>query len=103
MNLCTNAAHAMRKKGGLLNVSLADVELDSSITAKHFDIKPGPYLKLSVTDTGHGMPPGLLEHIFDPFFTTKEKGVGTGMGLSVAHGIIKSHNGCPGIFLEADC
>ncbi|MBC8433025.1 MAG: PAS domain-containing protein [Desulfobacterales bacterium] len=100
MNLCTNAAHAMRKKGGVLNVSLADVELDSNFATKHFDIKPGPYLKLSVTDTGHGMPPGLLEHIFDPFFTTKQQGEGTGMGLSMVHGIVKSHGGTISVYSE---
>ncbi|MGA8180825.1 MAG: PAS domain S-box protein, partial [Desulfobacterales bacterium] len=93
MNLCTNASHAMQEKGGVMSVSLSEVEIDSGFIFKHFDIKSGSYLKLSVSDTGHGMPPGLMEHIFDPFFTTKEKGQGTGMGLSVVHGIVKSHNG----------
>ncbi len=93
MNLCTNASHAMQEKGGVLSVSLSEVEIDSDVMVRHFDIKPGSYLKLSVSDTGHGMPPSLMEHIFDPFFTTKEKGQGTGMGLSVVHGIVKSHNG----------
>jgi len=93
MNLCTNASHAMQEKGGVLSVSLSEVEIDSGFIVKHFDIKSGSYLKLSVSDTGHGMPPSLMEHIFDPFFTTKEKGQGTGMGLSVVHGIVKSHNG----------
>jgi PAS domain S-box-containing protein len=93
MNLCTNASHAMQEKGGVMSVSLSEVEIDTGFIVKHFDIKPGSYLKLSVSDTGHGMPPSLMEHIFDPFFTTKEKGQGTGMGLSVVHGIVKSHNG----------
>jgi signal transduction histidine kinase/CheY-like chemotaxis protein len=93
MNLCTNASHAMQERGGVLNVSLSEIELDSSFIVKHFDIKPGSYLKLSVSDTGHGMSASLMEHIFDPFFTTKEKGKGTGMGLSVVHGIVKSHSG----------
>ncbi|MFH1992877.1 MAG: PAS domain S-box protein [Pseudomonadota bacterium] len=100
MNLCTNAAHAIRGNGGLLNVSLLKVEFDSGFTAKHFDVKPGSYLKMSVSDTGHGMPPGLLDHIFDPFFTTKEKGEGTGMGLAVVHGIVKSHGGTISVYSE---
>jgi PAS domain S-box-containing protein len=93
MNLCTNAGHAMQEKGGVLSVSLSEAEIDSSVTIKHFDIKSGPYIRLSVSDTGCGMSASLMEHIFDPFFTTKEKGKGTGMGLSVVHGIVKSHNG----------
>jgi PAS domain S-box-containing protein len=93
MNLCTNAGHALQEKGGVLSVSLSEAEIDSSFTAKHFDIKSGSYIKLSVSDTGYGMSASLMEHIFDPFFTTKEKGKGTGMGLSVVHGIVKSHNG----------
>ena len=93
MNLCTNASHAMQEIGGVLSVSLSEIEIDSGFNVKHFDIKSGSYLKLSVSDTGHGMPPSLMEHIFDPFFTTKEKGQGTGMGLSVVHGIVKTHNG----------
>ncbi len=100
MNLCTNAGHSMAEKGGVLDVRLTDVELDADYAAKHFDIKPGPYLKLSVSDTGHGMPPGLLEHIFDPFFTTKQQGEGTGMGLSVVHGIVKSHGGTISVYSE---
>jgi PAS domain S-box-containing protein len=100
MNLCTNAAHAMRKKGGVLNLSLADVELDADYAAKHFDIKPGLYLKLSVRDTGQGISSDLLGQIFDPFFTTKQQGEGTGMGLSVVHGIVKSHGGTISVYSE---
>ncbi|MBU0769761.1 MAG: PAS domain S-box protein, partial [Proteobacteria bacterium] len=100
MNLCTNASHAMQEKGGMLSVSLSEVELDSSFIVKHFDIKPGSYLKLSISDTGHGMSASLMGHIFDPFFTTKEKGKGTGMGLSVVHGIVKSHNGTIHVYSE---
>ncbi len=100
MNLCTNASHAMQEKGGMLSVSLSEVELDSSYIVKHFDIKPGSYLKLSISDTGHGMSASLMGHIFDPFFTTKEKGKGTGMGLSVVHGIVKSHNGTIHVYSE---
>ncbi len=93
MNLCTNAGHAMEEKGGLLEVSLIDMEIDSSFAAGYPDLKPGPHLQLTVTDTGHGMPPEVLSQIFDPFFSTKEKGRGTGLGLSVVHGIVTSHGG----------
>jgi len=93
MNLCTNAAHAMENNGGLLTVSLSDVELDSSFVSNHPNLKPGPYINLTVTDTGHGMSYDVMKKIFDPFFTTKETGKGTGMGLSVVHGIVRSHGG----------
>lgn len=93
MNICTNAGHAMQEKGGTLGISLNNTELDSYFMAKHPEIKPGPYLQLTISDTGHGMLPEVLERIFDPFFTTKEKGEGTGMGLAVVHGIVKSHSG----------
>jgi len=95
LNLCTNADHAMREKGGILEVTLVDVELDSLFTAKHPDMKPGTHLRLMVRDTGRGIPPLILDRIFDPFFTTKDKGEGTGMGLSVVHGIVKAHGGYP--------
>lgn len=90
----------MPGKGGMLSVCLSKVELDSSFRIKHFDIKSGSYLKLSISDTGHGMSASLMERIFDPFFTTKEKGKGTGMGLSVVHGIVKSHNGTIHVYSE---
>jgi PAS domain S-box-containing protein len=93
MNLCTNAAHAMQRHGGTLTVNLEKVVLTSKETAVHSHIKPGPHLKLSIGDTGHGMTRDVLDHIFEPYFTTKEKGEGTGLGLSVVHGIVQNHGG----------
>ncbi len=93
LNLCVNADHAMREKGGILEVTLVDVELDSRFTNQHPDMKPGTHLRLMVKDAGCGIPSHLLDRIFDPFFTTKDKGEGTGMGLSVVHGIVKAHGG----------
>jgi PAS domain S-box-containing protein len=93
MNLCSNAVHAMREKGGVLEVSLADVEVDAHMLASNPDLKPGSYLKLTVSDTGHGMDQELIKRIFEPFFTTKKPGEGTGMGLAVVHGIVKRHEG----------
>ena len=93
MNLCTNAAHAMREKGGVLKVSLSEMEIDTDDQDQHPDLVPGQYLKLSVSDTGHGIDPSVMERIFEPFFTTKDRSEGTGMGLSVVHGIAKSCGG----------
>lgn len=94
MSLCTNAADAMRDKGGTLTVSMSEIELKPNETKKYSDIDPGSYLKLTVSDTGSGMENEIVQRIFEPFFTTKEKGIGTGMGLSVVHGIVQSYNGC---------
>lgn len=93
MNLCTNAAHAIDEKDGVLAVSLADVVLDQHAAAEIPDLRPGSFLKLSVSDTGDGIPPDALPKIFNPYFTTKEKGEGTGLGLAVVQGIVKSLNG----------
>ncbi len=93
MNLCTNAGHAMRENGGLLEVSLSDVVIDADFARDHPGLKPGKFVRLTVSDTGHGMSPEVIERIFDPFFSTKKKGEGTGMGLSVVHGIVQSHGG----------
>jgi PAS domain S-box-containing protein len=93
MNLCTNAEHAMREKGGVLAVRLTDVEFDEDSAGDHPELKPGKFLELKVSDSGHGISSNLLDRIFDPFFTTKEKGEGTGMGLAVVHGIVGSHGG----------
>jgi PAS domain S-box-containing protein len=94
LNLATNAAHAMEEKGGVLEISLENVQLspEENVTYKGGWL-PGPFLELRVGDTGHGMEPEVLERIFDPFFTTKDPGKGTGLGLSVVYGIIKDHEG----------
>lgn len=102
MNLCTNAAHAMKKNGGILTIELMDQEIANKHSADYPDLPKGLYTKMSVTDTGHGIPPQILDRIFDPFFTTKEKSEGTGMGLSVVHGIIKNHNGAVYVDSEVD-
>src|SRR5208337_3531648 len=83
----------MREKGGRLSVSLDDVCLDGEMANQFPDLTPGAYLELTVSDTGHGMDESTQERIFDPFFTTKEVGEGSGMGLAVVHGIVKSHKG----------
>jgi PAS domain S-box-containing protein len=93
MNFGTNAAHAMREKGGVLEVKLEEIFLDARVCKKYDDIKPGHYLELTVSDTGHGMPPEVMKRIFEPYFTTKKTGEGTGMGLAVTHGIVKSYGG----------
>jgi PAS domain S-box-containing protein len=93
MNLGTNASYAMRDKGGLLEIRLDDVQFGKEDAAKHHELRPGSYVKLTLSDTGEGMEHHVMERIFDPFFTTKEKGHGTGMGLSVVHGIVKSGGG----------
>ncbi len=93
MNLCTNAHHAMAEEGGVLEVGLADVRIDNADEARELDLSPGCYLCLTVGDTGCGMPPEVIARIFDPFFTTKGRDKGTGMGLAVVHGIVKSHGG----------
>ncbi|MBN2410333.1 PAS domain S-box protein [candidate division KSB1 bacterium] len=93
MNLCTNAAHSMRDIGGILEIGLFNVNISHEDIVHYHDIKPGPYVKFTVSDTGYGISPDIIERIFDPYFTTKKPGEGTGMGLSVVHGIIKSHQG----------
>ncbi|MGA2108684.1 MAG: ATP-binding protein [Syntrophorhabdales bacterium] len=93
MNLCTNAAHAMKRGGGRISIDLTGFAFSSPEDAPDPTMSPGSYARLSVTDTGVGMSPELLEHIFDPFFTTKAAGEGTGLGLSVVHGIVANHGG----------
>jgi PAS domain S-box-containing protein len=93
VNLCTNASHAMRENGGLLEINLEDVDLTSETRIGDELLEPGHYVKLSISDSGYGIEKEVVERIFEPFFTTKEVNEGTGLGLSVVHGIIKSHDG----------
>jgi len=93
MNLCTNAAHAMADTDGVLNVKLQNVDLDIKRATQYPELKSGSYVKLTISDTGHGMDAATMERIFDPYFTTKELDKGTGMGLAVVHGIVKGHGG----------
>ncbi|MCG8567789.1 MAG: PAS domain S-box protein, partial [Desulfobacterales bacterium] len=92
MNLCTNAFQAMEQGGGEFFLSLETVALAPG-DAQLLNIEPGDFLRLTIADTGPGIPPEIMDNIFDPFFTTKDKDVGTGLGLSVVHGIIKGHKG----------
>ena len=100
MNLCSNSAHAMREKGGVLRVELADIDMDADHASLQPDMTPGPYLRLTVSDTGHGIDPAIAERIFDPYFTTKDIGEGTGLGLAVVHGIVKNHGGAVTVYSE---
>ncbi|MEW6288549.1 MAG: response regulator [Thermodesulfobacteriota bacterium] len=93
MNLCTNAYHAMRNTGGILTVTLQDMEIKETDASLPGGMAPGPYIRLAVSDTGSGMGKETLAKIFEPYFTTKEVGEGTGLGLAVVHGIVQGHNG----------
>jgi len=93
INLCANAAHAMKEKGGILSVRVAETRLDETSAQLYAGLRPGHYVLLSMSDTGEGIAPEMIGRIFDPYFTTKKTGEGTGMGLAVVHGIIKNHGG----------
>lgn len=93
MNLCTNAAYAMRDTGGVLTVSLSLFEIHHPARSYHPDLREGAYVRLSVSDTGPGIAADIREKIFDPFFTTKKEKEGTGLGLSVVYGIVKNAGG----------
>jgi PAS domain S-box-containing protein len=123
VNLCTNAAHALRERVGVIEIGLAPVEMDAVMVARYQslmphmvetgsadriassiaggeNLRPGSYLMLSVRDTGHGMDRAALERIFDPYFTTKGPGEGSGLGLAVVHGIVQRHEGA--IFVASE-
>jgi CheY-like chemotaxis protein len=91
VNLCINAAYAMRAKGGELVIRVSPFLVNES--GSPIVLPPGNYVCLEVSDTGVGIPPEIVSRIFEPFFTTKPQGEGTGLGLSVAHGIVTSHHG----------
>jgi PAS domain S-box-containing protein len=98
LNLCTNAYHAVKEAGGRIEVTLSAVEMGSSDDSFQTDLLPGRYIRLEVTDNGKGMEPEIVEHVFEPFFTTKKTGEGTGLGLSVVHGIVKQYEGIIRLF-----
>lgn len=100
INLCTNAAHAMDKEGGILSIKISPIEIDEININQYNDLRPGSYVQLTISDTGHGINEAIMTKIFDPYFTTKEVGKGTGMGLSVVLGIIKSHSGSISVYSE---
>ncbi|MET0658802.1 MAG: ATP-binding protein, partial [Steroidobacteraceae bacterium] len=100
MNLATNAAHAVGRRAGLLEVEVDAVNVDADLTATSRDLRIGPYARIRIRDDGCGMSKEVLERIFDPFFTTKPAGQGTGLGLSVVHGIMKGHEGAIAVHSE---
>ncbi|MCE5251075.1 PAS domain S-box protein [bacterium] len=93
LNLCNNAAYAMKDRGGTLEISMDNVMIDNDAINKYPVLKPGPHVRLTVRDTGEGISSSVIERIFEPFYTTKKPGEGPGMGLSVVHGIIRSYQG----------
>ena len=93
VNLCTNAWHAMEGRPGHIEIQLEEVTVDAALARAHAGLWPGRYVRLSVRDTGKGIDAAMLERIFEPFFTTKPVGMGTGLGLSVVHGIMQGHEG----------
>jgi CheY-like chemotaxis protein len=93
MNLCSNAAQAMDEEGGILRVELAKVDINAEDLKTEPNLKPGPYVQLTVQDTGTGINERYLDRIFDPYFTTKDVGKGSGLGLAVVIGIVKRHEG----------
>ena len=93
MNLCANAEYAMRKEGGKLELAMTSVEMTANSVLECPSLKPGTYLRLTIRDSGQGIPAQVLERIFEPFFTTKGSGEGTGLGLAVVHGAVVGHGG----------
>jgi PAS domain S-box-containing protein len=99
MNLITNAYHAVEQSGGKISVHLKETEIGSEDFA-NISLEPGQYSRLSISDTGHGIDPTVMDKIFEPYFTTKKQGKGTGLGLAVVFGIVKEHNGDIKVYSE---
>lgn len=93
INICTNASQSMEETGGNLTINVENVDLDSEAAGRYPDLSAGNYLIIAISDTGSGIDPENIDRIFDPYFTTKEFGKGSGMGLTVVHGIVKNHGG----------
>ncbi|MBN1626240.1 MAG: cache domain-containing protein [Deltaproteobacteria bacterium] len=93
LNLCANAAHAMRENGGQIEIEVDDFSIDGLSPDKYQRLSGGRYIRIRVKDTGTGIDPAIISNIFDPYFTTKNVGEGTGMGLAVVHGIVTDHKG----------
>lgn len=93
VNLGTNAWHALKESNGVIEVTVEDFECSMGFTVTHPGLRAGQYVRLTMKDSGHGMEPAVMARIFEPFFTTKPPGEGTGLGLSVVHGIMHSHQG----------
>jgi len=93
MNLCLNAGHAMKQGNGILGISLTSPDIGADFRAAHLELGDGPHVLLSISDTGCGIERVAQTRIFDPFYTTKAPGEGTGLGLAVAHGVVKNHDG----------
>ncbi|MCX5865462.1 MAG: response regulator [Deltaproteobacteria bacterium] len=100
MNLCTNAFHAMLERGGVMGVTLQEMDIDADGMIGKRDLSPGRYVVLTVSDSGCGMDKEVMAKMFEPYFTTKEKGKGTGLGLAVVHGIVKDHHGQIAVYSE---
>jgi len=101
INLCSNSAHAMAENGGILEVTVENTKLDEDGVSGHQELMPGDYVRLTVSDTGYGIKPQFLDRIFDPYFTTKGVGEGSGLGLAVVHGIVRTHGGAVTVDSEA--